>query len=71
MVRQEIFLFPIAFRPDLGPTQASSSMSKVRSFPRGAKRSRREASHSFPPIAEVKNSGAIPPLLHIPSWRDA
>jgi hypothetical protein len=30
-----------------------------------------EADHSPPYIAEVKNGGAVLPLLHSSSWRDA
>jgi hypothetical protein len=33
----------------------------------GAKRQRREADHSPPSCAEVKNGGAMPPLSHMPS----
>jgi hypothetical protein len=35
------------------------------------KRQRREADHSPPPSAEVKNGGAILPLPHSFSWRSA
>jgi hypothetical protein len=37
----------------------------------GIKRPGREPDHSLPSGAEVKNSGAIPPLLNTPSWSDA
>jgi hypothetical protein len=33
--------------------------------------SRREANHSLPPSADVKNTRAIPPLPHTPAWRSA
>jgi hypothetical protein len=39
-------------------------------FP-GVKRPWREADHLPPSNAEDKNGGAIPPLLHTSSWRDA
>jgi hypothetical protein len=39
-------------------------------FP-GVKRPGREADHSPPSNAEVKNGGAIPPLSHMPSWHSA
>jgi hypothetical protein len=35
------------------------------------KRPELEADHSFPYSAEVKNGGAIHPLLHKSSWRSA
>jgi hypothetical protein len=37
----------------------------------GAKWRGREADHSPPFSAAVQNGGAIPPLLHMSSWRDA
>jgi hypothetical protein len=37
----------------------------------GVKRPGREADHSPPSSAEVKKSGAIPPLRNTSSWRDA
>jgi hypothetical protein len=40
-------------------------------FSLGVKRPEREADHSTPPSAEAKNGGAIPPLLHMPSWHSA
>jgi hypothetical protein len=39
-------------------------------FPRG-KRQGREADHSPPSSADVKNGGAIPPLPPMSSWRGA
>jgi hypothetical protein len=33
-------------------------------------RLRREADHSPTYNAEIRNGGAIPPLLHISAWRD-
>jgi hypothetical protein len=40
-------------------------------FSPGVKRPGREADHSLPSIAEVKNDGAIPPLPHMSSWHSA
>jgi hypothetical protein len=40
-------------------------------FSPGLKRSRREADHSPPSMAKVKNGGAIPPLPHMFSWSNA
>jgi hypothetical protein len=37
----------------------------------GVKRQGREADHSLPSSAEVKNGGAISPLLHTSSWNSA
>jgi hypothetical protein len=37
----------------------------------GVKRSEREARHSPPSSAEIKNSGAIPPLPHMSAWYSA
>jgi hypothetical protein len=42
-----------------------------RRFPPGGKRPGREADHSSPSSAEVKNGGAIPPLPHMSSWHSA
>jgi hypothetical protein len=67
---QEIFLFSIESRPALGHTQPSIQwVSGALSL--GAKWLRREADHSPPSSAEVKNGGAIPPLPHKSSWRGA
>jgi hypothetical protein len=49
----------------LGPTQPS-----IQWVP-GVKWQGREADHSPPSNAEVKNGGAIPPLPHMPSWHSA
>jgi hypothetical protein len=40
-------------------------------FPREVKRQGREANHSPPFSVDVKKSGAIPPLLHMPLWHCA
>jgi hypothetical protein len=37
----------------------------------GVKRPGREADYSPPSSAEVKNGGAVPPLLHMSSWHNA
>jgi hypothetical protein len=58
-------LFFTGFRPALGPTQPL-----IQWLP-GVKRQRREADHSPPTSAEVKNGGAIPPLSNTSSWRGA
>jgi hypothetical protein len=54
---QEIFLFSITPRPALGPCKISTAGCFAR-----VKRQVREADHSSPSNAEVKNDGAIPPL---------
>jgi hypothetical protein len=51
---QEIFLFYIAFRPALGPTQPPIQWEPE------VKWQGQEADH-----AKVQNAGAIPPLLHV------
>jgi hypothetical protein len=44
-------------------------MDTENSFP-GIKRQGHEVDHPYPPsCAEVKNGGAIPPLLRMSSWR--
>jgi hypothetical protein len=58
---QEIFLFSTGSRPDLGPAQPPIQWVTVALSPE-VKRSGREADHSPPPSAEVKNGEAIPPL---------
>jgi hypothetical protein len=63
----KIFLFFTAPRPALGPTQPH-----IQWVPRAISPGKeREADHSPPSSAEVKNDGAIPPLPHTPSWRGA
>jgi hypothetical protein len=57
--RGKIFLFCIASRPTLGPTQPS-----IQWLP-GVKRPGREADHTPPSSVEVKNGGAIPPFHHV------
>jgi hypothetical protein len=58
------FLFSIASRLALGPTQSPIQCIPVALSP-GVKRLKREADHSFSSSTEVKNGGAIPPLPHI------
>jgi hypothetical protein len=67
---QEVFLFSTASIPALGPTQPPIQW-VLRAVSLGVKRPGREANHSLPSSAEVKNGGAILPLLHMFSWRDA
>jgi hypothetical protein len=55
---QEIFVFSTAFRPALGPSQSPANGA----FYPGVKRPGREADHSLPSSAEVKNGDAMPPL---------
>jgi hypothetical protein len=49
-----------------GAHPASHTTDTSGCFPGG-----REGDHSPPPSVEVKNGGAIPPLPHKSSWRDA
>jgi hypothetical protein len=37
----------------------------------GIKQPGHEADHSYPPTADVKNGGVIPPLPHTPLWHSA
>jgi hypothetical protein len=62
--RCKIFLFPIAFTPAL--TQWEPGAISL-----GVKRQGREANHSPPSSAEVKNDGDIPPPLQTSSWHSA
>jgi hypothetical protein len=64
--RGNIFLFSIASRPALGPTQPPIQWVPRALFP-GVKRSVCEADHSPPSRAEVKNDGTISPLPHTSS----
>jgi hypothetical protein len=58
---QEIFLYATASRRALGPTQPPIQWAPGALSP-GVKRQVREADHSFPSSAEVKNCGAVPPF---------
>jgi hypothetical protein len=66
--REFPLLYSTASRPALGPSQ-----SRIQWLPgalsSGVKRQGREADHSPPSSAEVKNGRAIPPLSHMSSWR--
>jgi hypothetical protein len=68
--RYKIFLFSIASRPCLGPTQPPIQW-VLGALSSGVKRLGREPNHSPPSSAEVKNGGAIPPLPLLSSWRSA
>jgi hypothetical protein len=68
--RGEIILFSIASRPTFGPTQPPIKWIPGAPSP-GVKRPGREADHSPPSSAKVKNGEAILPLLHTTSWRGA
>jgi hypothetical protein len=59
-------------RPEqlLGPTQPPIQRVPGPLSP-GVKMPVREADHSPPSSAEVKNGGAIPPLSHMSSWHGA
>jgi hypothetical protein len=60
---KDIFFYSIAFRLGLWPTQPPMQwVSRL-------KRPGREADHSPPSNAEVKNSGTIPPLPPYILWR--
>jgi hypothetical protein len=64
------FFFSTVFRPALGRTQPPSQWVLAALSP-GLKRQVREADHSSPSIAEVRNDGSIPPLPYISSWHSA
>jgi hypothetical protein len=67
---QNIFLLFMASRPSLGfiqlPIKSISGALSSRVKLRG-----READHSSPSTAEIKNGGATSPLPHTSSWRGA
>jgi hypothetical protein len=67
---QETFLYVKASKPAVGPIQPPIQWVQWALAP-GAKLSGREADHSPPNSAEVKNREAIPPLPDTSSWRDA
>jgi hypothetical protein len=56
-----MLLFSIASRPALGPAQPPIQWVLRALYP-GLKRPGREADHSPPCSAKVRNTGAIPPL---------
>jgi hypothetical protein len=47
------------------------NQSEAGAVPPEVKRLKREADYSPPPIAEVKDCGATPPLPHASLWRGA
>jgi hypothetical protein len=63
---QQIFLYPTASGPPLGPTQPPIQWVPRALSPR-VKRQGHEADHSTPFNAQVMNGLAIPPLHHTPS----
>jgi hypothetical protein len=63
-------LFSTPKNPALEPTQPPIQQVLAAVSP-GIKRPGREADQSPPSSAKVKNSGAIPPLRHTYSWRNA
>jgi hypothetical protein len=65
---QKIFLYFTASRPALGPETPAQWVPGALSL--GVSPGR-EADHSPPSNAEVKNGGAIPPLSHVSSWHSA
>jgi hypothetical protein len=67
---QEIFLYSTASRPAVGSTQPPMQW-VLESVSPGLRRSGHEADHSPLSVAEIKNGGAIPPLLHMSSWHGA
>jgi hypothetical protein len=58
-------------RPALVPIQAPTQWIPGDGPSPGLKRPGREADHLPAPSAEVKNGGAVPPVLHISSWHSA
>jgi hypothetical protein len=68
--RGKIFLFPTMSRLVLRPTQLPIQWVSGAISPR-VKQQGQEADHSALSRAEVKNSGARPPLLHLSSWQSA
>jgi hypothetical protein len=66
---QVVLLFPAAHRPAVGPTQPPTQW-VLGTHSRVVKLPNREADHSSPCIAEVKNSGAKSPVSHASSQPD-
>jgi hypothetical protein len=65
IAQYKIFLFSTGPGPALGPIQPPMQ------WVPGVKRLGREAHHSRPSSAKVKNGRAIPPLPHMCSWHSA
>jgi hypothetical protein len=65
-----IFSIPYNFQIGSGD-HSTSCPADTDGYCRGVKRADREANHTPPSSAEVKNNGAIPPLHNTSSWRDA
>jgi hypothetical protein len=67
---QDIFIFSVESRPALGPTQPP-----VQGAPGAVSlevnQQWHEAENSPPSSGKIKNSGGIPALIHMPSWRTA
>jgi hypothetical protein len=61
----KIFLFSVASRRNLGPTQPHIQGVPWALFPKS--KVAKEANHSPPAIVEVKKDGAMPPLPLTPS----
>jgi hypothetical protein len=57
-------LFSIESRPVLGPTQPPIKLVPAALFPT-VKRTEREGDHSHLSSTEIKNGGALSPLLHM------
>jgi hypothetical protein len=66
----KIFLFCTASRPTFGPTQPPIQW-VLGALSQRVKRRGIEADHSPPFSAEVKNGGAMPPLLHMCPWHSS
>jgi hypothetical protein len=66
----KVFLSFIAFTPALVPTKPPTQWVQWALSPE-VKRLGREAYHSTPFIAEVKNGGVTPPLPHTSTWLSA
>jgi hypothetical protein len=64
----KFFLSSTASRPALGPTQPLIQWAPRAVCPE-TKRPEREADHTRPSNAEVKNGGAITPFSHTSLWR--
>jgi hypothetical protein len=67
---KQIFVYSTASRPPLAPTQPPTHRVLGAVSP-GVQRPKREADHSPPSRAWVKNGGAIPPLPRKSPWRCA